>query len=155
MNSPVRIGIVNETDTKAVSEFVYLLIDELAAGAGPDRETIATNTRQVLAMDGVTGIIATEGSTPLGVILLNECAAIYAGGRFGEISELYVRPEHRSNGIAARLVDAAQTYAAEQGWKRLEVGAPQQPEWDRTLKFYLREGFQEVGPRLRKLIHSP
>ena len=154
MNSPVRIGFVTETDTNTVSEFVYLLIDELAAGAGPDRETIATNTRQVLAMDGVTGIIATEGSTPLGVIMLNECAAIYAGGRFGEISELYVRPEHRSNGIAARLVNAAQAYATEQGWKRLEVGAPQQPEWDRTFKFYLREGFQEVGPRLRKLINS-
>jgi GNAT superfamily N-acetyltransferase len=83
---------------------------------------------------------------------MNECAAIYAGGKFGEISELYVRPEYRSNGVAARLLEAAGKHAEECGWKRLEVGAPTQPAWERTLKFYLREGFEEVGPRLRKLV---
>ena len=148
----IQINIATVSDTLVVSEFIYLLIDELAAGAGPDRKTMEAATRQVLAMKGVTSIVATEGATPVGVIMLNECAAIYAGGLFGEISELYVSKEHRSKGIAAQLVDAAKAYAKEHGWKRLEVGAPPQPVWDRTLQFYLREGFAEVGPRLRKLL---
>lgn len=154
MASPVQISFVKEADVAVVSEFIYLLIDELADGAGPDRETMTTTTRQVLAMNSVTGIIASEGSKPLGVILLNECAAIYAGGKFGEISELYVDPKHRSKGVAAQLVDTAQDYATKCGWKRLEVGAPTQPAWERTLRFYLREGFEEVGPRLRKTLLS-
>lgn len=50
--------------------------------------------------------IAVDG-TPVGVLTLNECAAIYAGGKFGEISELYVSPNYRSLGIGVRLVDEA------------------------------------------------
>lgn len=150
MTPALEISFVTEADMPVVAEFIYLLIDELAGGAGPDREAMAATTRQVLALNSVTGIIATEGTKPLGVIVLNECAAIYAGGHFGEISELYVYPEHRSKGIAAQLVRAAQDYAIKCGWKRLEVGAPHQPTWGRTLHFYLREGFEEVGPRLRK-----
>lgn len=30
--------------------------------------------------------------------------------------------------------------------------APGQPDWLRILNFYLRNGFDEVGPRLRRLI---
>jgi GNAT superfamily N-acetyltransferase len=78
--------------------------------------------------------------------------AIYAGGRFGEITELYVSPAHRSKGIAPILITAATSIGRQKGWKRLEVGAPDQPAWSRTLSFYLREGFEEVGPRLRKFI---
>ncbi len=154
MESPIVMSFVKEADLPVVSEFIYLLIDELAAGAGPDREAMAVTTQQVLAMNGVTGIVASKGSRPLDVILLNECAAIYAGGKFGEISELYVDAENRSKGIATQLVDAAEKYATECGWMRLEVGAPLQPAWERTLQFYLRKGFEEVGPRLRKVLCS-
>jgi hypothetical protein len=30
----------------------------------------------------------------------------------------------------------------------LEVGAPDVPRWQRTVDFYKRNGFKEVGPRL-------
>ncbi|AZV78091.1 GNAT family N-acetyltransferase [Parasedimentitalea marina] len=98
------------------------------------------------------GLLAQWGETPVGVMMLNPCAAIYAGGRFGEISELFVLPEWRSKGVAAELLKAATTLGAKMGWKRLEVGAPNQPEWSRTLDFYCDNGFDEVGPRLRRLI---
>lgn len=88
----------------------------------------------------------------MGLLMLNECAAIYAGGRFGEISELYVEPEFRSDGVAAKLIEDAVRLGQGRNWNRLEVGAPDQPVWKRTFDFYLRNGFAEVGPRLRKLI---
>ena len=86
---------------------------------------------------------------PVGLIALNECVAIYAQGRFGEISELYVDPEQRSAGVGAALVGKAKSFAAEMGWSRLEVGAPDRANWGRTIAFYEREGFAEIGPRLR------
>lgn len=137
-------------DAETLSGFVYKLLSELSDGEEPDRNIIADSARQLLPMATVTGLLAFRGSEPVGAMMLNECAAIYAGGRFAEITELYVRPEHRSFGVASQLVSAATELAGARGWKRLEVGAPHQPEWERSLKFYLREGFEEIGPRLRK-----
>lgn len=149
---PLMIRPADATDLGVVSEFVYRLLNELSAGKGPDQETLEAVTRKVLAMDHVFGILAFCGSEPVGLILLNECAAIYAGGVFGEISELYVMPAYRSKGVASQLIAAAQHHATDRGWTRLEVGAPPQPAWSRTLGFYLGEGFEEVGPRLRKTL---
>jgi GNAT superfamily N-acetyltransferase len=94
----------------------------------------------LLAMD--------EDGEPAGVLTLNECAAIYAGGVFGEISEIYVCPEHRSSGLGAGLVDAAVGFGRNREWTRLEVGAPDLPRWRRTVDFYLDYEFKEIGPRL-------
>ena len=55
-----------------------------------------------------------------GVITLSEGLSIYAAGRFGVIREFYVVPDMRSRGIGKAF------YA-----------------------FYLREGFGEIGPRLK------
>lgn len=78
-----------------------------------------------------------------------EACAIYAGGFFGVISELYVEPGYRSAGVAKFLVAAELEIAGKNNWTCLEVGAPAQPKWDRSRKFYLRDGFVEIGPRLR------
>lgn len=135
-----------------VGELVHALIDELSDGQADTWQHYRDTAVLVLQLPGVTGAIALKAGRPVGVILLNQCAAIYAGGCFGEITELYVTPEARSDGIAARLVEWAVSQGAALGWHRLEVGAPGQPRWHRSLSFYLRAGFTEVGPRLRRLL---
>jgi len=50
------------------------------------------------------------------------------------------------------LLTEAEQLAKARSWTRFEVGAPDQPAWARTVQFYLREGFEEVGPRLRKVL---
>jgi GNAT superfamily N-acetyltransferase len=84
--------------------------------------------------------------------MISESASIYAGGAFGVITELYVTPEKRSAGVAKLLIDAIAGLGRERSWGRVEVGAPHQPAWERSLKFYLRNGFAEVGPRLQLLL---
>lgn len=59
--------------------------------------------------------------------MLNECAVINSGGRFGEISELYVTPEYRAKGVGARWIEAAAAFGRDRGWPNLEVGAPRVP----------------------------
>ena len=73
-------------------------------------------------------------------------------GAFGVITELYVIPEKRSAGVAKLLVDATTALGRERSWSRVKVGAPHQPAWERSLKFHLRDGFIEVGPRLQLLL---
>lgn len=148
----ISVRLAQGEDASTVAGLVHSLLDELSSGKGPGVEEIAERAETVLSGTGVVAVIAFAGDAPIGVMTLNECAAIYAGGKFGEISELYVRPEMRSKGVAQRLLDYAQKEALARGWKRIEVGAPGQPDWHRTLNFYLRNGFDEVGPRLRRLI---
>ena len=89
-----------------------------------------------------------ENNKPIGVITLSECYAIYAGGKFGEIMEIFIYPEYRSKGVGHQLIEFSKSFAQEQNWKILEVGSPAQPRWSRTFDFYIREGFTEIGPRL-------
>lgn len=148
----ISIRRADKADARAVAGLVHALLAELSGGEPPAIEVVTKRAEAVLGEAAVVAVLAFADEAPVGVMTLNECAAIYAGGRFGEISELYVHPELRSQGIARQLVDHAQVEALARGWKRLEVGAPQQPDWHRTLAFYLRNGFEEVGPRLRRLI---
>ena len=117
-------------------------------------ETVRASAARLLnASCGVWAFVAEdEHGDAVGILTLNECAAIYAGGRFGEISELYVRPHVRSRRIGSELLQAAIRFGRAREWRRLEVGAPDVPRWSRTIAFYLRNGFVDVGPRLKLLL---
>lgn len=148
----LSIRRAESADVALVARFVHALIDELSGGEAPALAAVTESARMVIADPGVIAMIAHMDAEPAGVLVLNECTAIYAGGKFGEISELYIRPDLRSQGIAPDLVAVALAEGRARGWTRLEVGAPRQPAWKRTLDFYLRNGFEEVGPRLRRPI---
>ncbi len=139
------------SEASDVAGLITALLTELD-GVPVDPAVVAANAETVLALPSVTAFLAVAGDEAVGVLVLNECAAIYAGGVFGEVSELYVSPDWRSAGVARLLMETAQASGRERGWKRLEVGAPPQPDWARTLAFYQREGFEEVGPRLRRVL---
>ena len=138
-------------DAATVATLVFELLLELApchAGT-PTVDELMPVAAGLLGDDDVWAYLAaTRDGRAIGVLTLNECAAIYARGRFGEISELYVRPDHRSAGVAAKLIDAAAAFGRARGWRIIEVGAPDLPRWQRTVDFYKRYGFTEIGPRL-------
>jgi GNAT superfamily N-acetyltransferase len=116
---------------------------------GKELESI---TKTLLETSKIWAFLARSNNKNIGVITLHECASIYAGGVFGEISEFYVKPEFRSSNIGQRLLSSAIEKGRERDWKRLEVGSPPVNESPRTLKFYENNGFECTGPRLRLLI---
>ncbi len=139
-------------DTATVGSLVHRLLCELdpSHAESYDLEDYCNRSRAVLGLpDRAWAYIASDMDLDVGVIVLNECAAIYANGLFGEITELYVAPEFRSKGIAPQLIQAARDHGHVRGWTCLEVGAPPLPQWQRTLDFYLNSGFETVGPRLK------
>jgi GNAT superfamily N-acetyltransferase len=98
---------------------------------------------------GVWSFLAVdENGTAVGMVNISRCGAIYAGGEFGEITEMYVQPKYRSSNIGEQLIGTAKNFAKEMGWSVLEVGAPDVPRCQRTVDFYERNGFAMVGPRL-------
>ena len=143
-------------DAASVAALAHALVCEISPPGSkqPDLGRYGSAAADLLArQEGYWALLAedSEGAT-LGLITLNECAAIYAGGLFGEIAELYVPPAQRSKGIAAALIEEAIAFARQRGWPRLEVGAPALPDWQRTVDFYRKQGFIDVGPRLKRLV---
>jgi len=145
----VRAGSIADADV--IAALVTRLLGELYQDLqGMYRlERLGPVTRDVLASGSVSAFIAEDLSgDAVGIVMLNQCEAIYAFGRFGEISELYVDPGYRSCGVGAALLQSAVAHARSQGWSMLEVGAPDVPRWQKTVDFYERNGFATVGPRL-------
>jgi GNAT superfamily N-acetyltransferase len=149
----LRIRLAEASEAGIVAQFVVALIGELfpSEAAALDELAFAKVAQGLLqSPPRIWALLAiAEDGEPVGVLTLNECAAIYAGGISGEITEIYVKPEYRSSCLGARLVDAAVAFGRNRHWTRLEVGAPDVTRWRRTVDFYLGHGFQEVGPRLR------
>lgn len=88
----------------------------------------------------------------IGFVTVYEGFALYAEGVFGTMAELYVKPSYRSQGIGKMLIQAVKDFGDERGWKRLEVTTPPLPQFDATLSFYEREGFEISGGRKLKVV---
>jgi len=139
-------------ETAADSDDVCNLALALLSELFPDTYTVEqlrpVTERILQESEDVFPFIAICDGQPVGLIVLNQCTAIYALGDFGEISELFVDPTLRSSGLGAKLIEKAVEFAQSKSWTMLEVGAPDVPRWQRTVDFYLRSGFWEIGPRL-------
>ncbi len=133
-----------------VGNLVYELLAEIYPDGAYKRDAFVEPAKALLTGgEGVWSFLATTlDDRDVGVVTINQCAAISSDGRFGEISELYVVPDYRSKGVGALLIDATVGFCREHGWRSLEVGAPSRPKWQRTIDFYLGHGFEEIGPRL-------
>lgn len=110
-------------------------------------------TADLLKNNKVIAFIAkNEQAKAVGIITLHESAAIYAGGSFGELSELFVEREYRSGTVGHGLLNSCVQYGREQGWKRLEVGLPDANQWTRTHEFLKSCGFVESGQKLKLVL---
>jgi GNAT superfamily N-acetyltransferase len=80
--------------------------------------------------------------------------AIHVPGRYATIQDLWVDSAHRGNGVGAELVAELVRLAREQGVSRIEVGLPKESfaAIKATEAFYLGNGFEHLGPRMRRLL---
>jgi GNAT superfamily N-acetyltransferase len=146
----MEIRIADHRDADAVADLVLALLVELSGNepSGYSQPALANTARVLLDEQAIVALLAEEGGKPIWVAILNPCASLYAG-RFAEITELYVKPEFRSAGIGGKLLEAAIGVARRRSWSRVEVGTPELPAWARTAAFYKRNGFVEVGARMK------
>lgn len=150
----IEIVEASKDDVIDVTDLIAALLLELEPESkeeiiGMPLASIALNlfdTKKIYAF------LAINEGAPIGVITLHECAAIYAGGLFGEISEMYIKPEYRSCAIGKLLIQASIKKAQELNWQRIEVGSPPSETWQKTIKFYENNNFKATGTRLRLLI---
>jgi len=139
---------------RLVERLLAELADETDEFAGLDRERTLSDLERERQANSFVALLARNdgGGAAIGVLTLTETFAIYAGGRYGVIDELYVEPAHRSAGIGRLLLEEAVAVARERGWRRLDVTAPPGAAWSRTVAFYEANGFVFTGPKLRRTV---
>lgn len=153
----ITIHPATPSETEIVLTFVEKLLVELSDEgdefSGLDRE----KTLQDIAAtaDRFHPFLAkNEQGEVIGVMTVVESFAIYAGGNYGVIDELYVAPAYRAHGVGAQFIEAVKALGREKGWARVDVTAPPEEKWRRTVAFYERQGFVFTGPKLRLRIEK-
>lgn len=130
---------------------VGILLEALFQEVGhtPDRETLEELFPTIEEDDHHLTLLALDDDgDPAGIITIAESLALYASGWIGVINELYVVEQYRSEGVGKMLIDAVKELAEMKDWKRLEVTTPGE-EYERTIRFYERQGFFTIGPRMK------
>jgi GNAT superfamily N-acetyltransferase len=146
----ITLIVADESHTVYVAELLAALFEEV--GHTPDAEEIASIFNQIEESDHHSTLLAMDDDGDIvGVLTIAETLSLYAGGYIGVLNELYVVPEYRSEGVGKMLLDAAKDLAEERDWKRLEVTTPGD-EFDKTMRFYEREGFFLIGSRYKYLL---
>lgn len=142
-------------DSRLVSELISELLKDFNERSGSnfviDVHKIETTCKELLLRENFAAFIATDNHTneAIGLITIAQAFAIYNGGDFGVITELYVDRDTRSHGIGKLLIENALAFARTKQWSKVEVGAPNKDEWPRTIEFYKKNGFEEKGSKLR------
>ena len=148
----IKISRIGPERKELIFRYVSLLLNELE---GDESEFEGIDSAKIyremeVLGDRFSALMATSGSGKVvGMMTVMESFAIYAGGKYGIIDEMYVAPNSRSQGISQKLITALIEYAGQRKWQRIDVTAPPEEKWKRTIAFYEREGFVFTGPKLR------
>ena len=158
MTEPVATGAtVREAgadDVEAVADAVESLLLELG-GRRPERHELEAEVRTLLDDPaGGSVLIAEADGSIVGVLSVSWQRAIHVPGIYATIQDLWVDEAWRSRGVGAELVEAVASQARARGVSRLEVGLPRESfaAIASTESFYKRNGFEHLGPRMRRLL---
>jgi len=141
-------------DAAGVADAVESLLVELG-GRCPERSELEAETRALLEdPEGGSVLIAEADGRIVGVLSASWQRAIHVPGVYATIQDLWVDEAWRSRGVGAELVEAVASQARARGVSRLEVGLPRETfaAIASTQSFYERNGFEHLGPRMRRLL---
>jgi branched-chain amino acid aminotransferase len=130
------------------------LLVELSGG-GPPAEELERATAELVRDGGMGALLVAEAGGEdgiVGVLAASWQHAIHVPGRYGTIQDLWVHPEWRSKAIGHELIEAFCRFARREGARRVEVGLPRE-DFERiaaTTAFYRANGFEHLGPRMRR-----
>lgn len=141
-------------DAGAVAVAVESLLLELG-GRRPRRAELEAEIEAVLGDPGVGALLVAEAEGEIvGVLSASWQRALHVPGRYATIQDLWTAATWRSRGVGAGLVDELAALCRAQGVARIEVGLPRE-SFDAiraTEAFYLGNGFEQLGPRMRRLL---
>lgn len=143
----ILIRAATQTDAPVIYDFLCALEEtEL------DWPVFLTIYTQNLANPAIHYRVAEHNREVVGFISCHVQWLLHHGGPVGEIQELFVRPDHRSQRIGHQLVEALHELAVQQQCINLEV-TTNQKRLD-TIRFYEREAFSRTHIKLVRSVST-
>jgi GNAT superfamily N-acetyltransferase len=152
MTANGHVRAATPEDVPAVAAAVRELLLELGA-APPPRSAIERSARVLIDRSAAGALLVAEVRGPIvGVLAASAQTAMHVPGRYLLIQDLWVHRSWRSRAIGGALIAALCELAREQGIERVEVGLPRKSfaNLDATESFYLGNGFEPLGERMRR-----
>jgi GNAT superfamily N-acetyltransferase len=143
-------------DVEGVATAVGRLLEELG-GRMPSRGEMEAEAQALLDdPQGGSVLLAEADGEVVGVLTASWQRAIHVPGVYATVQDLWVDEAWRSRGVGAELVEAIASQARARGVSRLEVGLPRETfaAIASTESFYKRNGFEHLGPRMRRLLDA-
>jgi ribosomal protein S18 acetylase RimI-like enzyme len=149
-----QVREASEEDAAAIATAIGQLLVELSGG-GPAASELEAATTELVRDRGLGALLVAEAGGEdgiVGVLAASWQHAVHVPGRYGTIQDLWVHPAWRSRAVGHELVEAFCALARERGAKRIEVGLPREDfeRIDATTAFYRANGFEHLGPRMRR-----
>ena len=141
-------------DVEGVATAVGSLLAELG-GRAPSQAEMEAEVQALLDDPGGGSVLVAEADGEIvGVLTASWQRAIHVPGVYATVQDLWVDEAWRSRGVGAELVEAIASQARTRGVSRLEVGLPRETfaAIASTESFYKRNGFEHLGPRMRRLL---
>ena len=141
-------------DVEGVATAVASLLAELG-GRMPSRAEMEREVQALLDDPQGGSVLNAEADGEIvGVLTASWQRAIHVPGVYATVQDLWVDEDWRSRGVGAELVEAIASQARTRGVSRLEVGLPRETfaAIASTESFYKRNGFEHLGPRMRRLL---
>ena len=151
---PATIRPATSADVESVAAAVEQLLIELG-GKRPPREELEAEVRAALEDPGIGATLVAEAEGEIvGVLSASWQRALHVPGRYATIQDLWTHPDWRSRKLGAALVDELEGLCRGEGVARIEVGLPRESfgAIRATEAFYLGNGFEHLGPRMRRLL---
>lgn len=131
--------------TLADEETVAVLIRELgqAVGVTGDVNPVSwySTLRKMLASPEWTFLVAEQGQTKMGLLVLLVLPSLYHGGCYASITELIVSNYFQRKGVGEALVEEAKEIARRSGCAELDVSV--EVENETAIGFYRKLGFEQ------------
>lgn len=158
MTEPVATQFTVRAASTKDAEGVATAVEALLVELGGRMPTPAEMQQEVQALlddpQGGSVLIAEADGRIVGVLTASWQRAIHVPGVYATVQDLWVDEAWRSRGVGAELVEAIASQARSRGVSRLEVGLPRETfaAIASTESFYRRNGFEHLGPRMRRLL---
>jgi len=127
-----------------IEELLMELEDEQVEIPWVNREKLHADIRRNLDTEagdksGPGRLVAILAKDPngiaVGILTLVESFALYAGGEYGVIDEMYVRPEYRGQDVERQLLDEAVAIATRCKWFHLDITGREGDRNERATRF--------------------
>lgn len=132
---------------------ILLMMEKLYTESGKEKDSLYFLNKKLveeILSSGKTIILkaVTNSMEICGMLTLTESQAIYAGGKYGTIDEMYVPKVHRALNVGKKLIDKAKEIGLKKNWQTLEVKIPATNN-ESAVSLYKRKGFNFTGSNFK------